>query len=292
MSTATRLSKVFLNSKEISYNNNSRIVLISDCHRGDNSWIDDFANNQNLFFNALNHYYKNEFSYIEIGDGDELWKNKDFSLIRSTYSNIFWLLQKFNEKGKYHVIWGNHDIEKSNASFIKNYYDKYYDQRDNKYKPLFKGLSISEGIILKHEITGKKIFVVHGHQGDLINDRFWRIGRFLVRYLWKNLEFVGVKDPTSPARNYTKADKLEKKIIKWSKENDQMIIAGHTHRPMFPDNGEAQYFNDGSCVHPRCITGMEIVENKITLIKWSIKTNEQGFLYVGRDIIAGPMEII
>ena len=292
MSTAKRLTKVFNNSKELLFNDKSKIVLISDCHRGDNSWTDDFANNQNLLFTALNHYYKSNFTYIEVGDGDELWKNKEFSLIRNTYSNIFWLLKKFHEENRYYVIWGNHDIEKSNASFVKNHYNRFFDLRTKMHRSLFEDLLPQEGIILKHEITGKKIFVVHGHQGDLINDKFWKLGRFLVRYFWKNLEVVGVKDPTSPARNYTKADKLEKKIINWVKENHQMLIAGHTHRPMFPSENEPQYFNDGSCVHPRCITGIEIVDNNITLIKWSIKTNENGFLYVGRDIIAGPTQIL
>ena len=32
------------------------------------------------------------------------------------------------------------------------------------------------------------------------------------------------------------------------------------------------FFNDGSCVHPRSITGIEIENGEISLIKWEIST--------------------
>ena len=67
-----------------------------------------------------------------------------------------------------------------------------------------------------------------------------------------------------------------------------MLIAGHNHRPMFPKAGDPPYFNDGSGVHPRCITGIEIVNGNIMLIKWSVKANINGQLTIDRDILAGP----
>jgi len=33
-------------------------------------------------------------------------------------------------------------------------------------------------------------------------------------------------------------------------DKHQMLIAGHTHRPSFPDDGQPLYFNDDSCVSP------------------------------------------
>jgi hypothetical protein len=79
-----------------------------------------------------------------------------------------------------------------------------------------------------------------------------------------------------------------------------IIIAGHTHRPVFANlslterrlletgigsrgvrrkaKADPVYFNTGSCVHPRCITGIEITAEKnpdnealhlrCTLVKW------------------------
>jgi predicted phosphodiesterase len=116
----------------------------------------------------------------------------------------------------------------------------------------------------------------------------WRLGRFLVRNLWRHLELFGIKDPTSAAKNYHTKKDTEIRIITWSNKFKQMIIAGHTHRPVFPNKIEPCYFNTGACVFPRGITGIEIENGNITLIKWDIKVNKDGMLYVGKDIIEGP----
>ncbi len=72
MSSSKRLTEVFESSEKIKLDDTSRFILFSDCHRGDNSWADDFAHNQNIYFHALTRYYDEGFTYIEIGDGDEL----------------------------------------------------------------------------------------------------------------------------------------------------------------------------------------------------------------------------
>jgi UDP-2,3-diacylglucosamine pyrophosphatase LpxH len=125
----------------------------------------------------------------------------------------------------------------------------------------------------------------------MINDQFWKFDRFLIRTLWRPLELLGVDDPTSPAKNFRKRDALERKIEEWIKEKNQPTIFGHTHRPSFATEGEPPYFNDGSCVDPRCITGIEIDKGKIELIKWSVTTDEDGYLMVGKDILAGPRKV-
>ncbi|WMJ79275.1 metallophosphoesterase [Clostridium sp. MB40-C1] len=292
MFTSKRLSKVFNMSKEITIDDSSKIILISDCHRGDNTWADDFAHNQNLLFTALNYYYKNDYIYVEIGDGDELWENRKFEEIRQTHSNIFDLMSKFYKDNRLYMIWGNHDIVKRKEKYVKKNLYYYYDTRKEQWKPLFDKIQVYEGLILKYLNIKNKIFVVHGHQGDLINDQLWPISRFLVRYIWRPLTlYLGIKDPTSAAKNYKKKKIIERKIIRWAKVSKQIIITGHTHRPRFPSANEVPYFNDGSCVHPRCITGIEIKNGEIMLIKWSVETKDDGTLYVSRGIISGPEKL-
>ena len=122
-------------------------------------------------------------------------------------------------------------------------------------------------------------------------DYLWWLGRFLVRYIWKPLQLFGIKDPTSPAKNYKKRIITERKIIEWVKSTKETVICGHTHRPVFPSDGKLSYFNTGSCVHPRCITGIEIVDGEIMLIKWRIETKDDGSLFVGRDVLSGPKNL-
>lgn len=291
MNGLERLSKIFQSSEEIRFNDYSKIVLFSDCHRGDGSWADNLMKNQNIYFAALTYYYELNYTYIEIGDGDELWENSKFYDIAHAHEDIFWLLSRFYNKNSLYLIFGNHDIVKRNEEFVKANLYEYFDERWKKNIPLFKGIKIHEGLVLKHEDLGYKIFLVHGHQVDFLNYDLWPLSRFLVRYLWKPLESFGVNDPTSTAKNYHKKAEVEKKLTQWVKKEKHAIIAGHTHRPSFPEVGETPYFNDGSCVHPRCITAIEIAGGNIMLVKWYVKTKNDGTLYIGREILAGPRRL-
>ena len=291
MDTLKRITQVFEAAEEVPFDDASKIVFMSDCHRGDGSWADDFSRNQNPYFAALTQYYNEGFTYIEIGDGDELWKNKRLSDIVENHSNVFWLLSKFYKEGRLHLIYGNHDIVKRSPKFVKRNLQQYYDEREKRYMPLFENIKVHEGLVLRHTSTGDRIFLMHGHQVDFLNDKLWRLARFLVRYLWRPLETYGVNDPTRTAKNYYKKEAVGNKLTEWVVKEKQMLIAGHNHRPMFPEVGEAPYFNDGCCVHPRCITAIEIINGFILLVKWHVSTREDGTLFIGREVLAGPKKL-
>lgn len=291
MSAQKRLSQVMKASKVVTFDENSRIVIMSDCHRGNGSWGDNFSNNQNLFFAALYHYYQNGYTYIELGDGDELWENRTFTDIISTHSDIFWLLSLLYKENRFYMLFGNHDIIKRNPKYAKTQCHEIFCDSLNANQPLFPNIQITEGLILRFSNVDYELFLTHGHQVDPLNDTFWRLARFLVRYVWRPLELLGVRDPTSAAKNNEKKNYVEKRLIEWSRKNNQLIVCGHTHRPVFPKVGEALYFNDGSCVHPRCITAIEIKYGTISLVKWAIMTKPDRTLYVGREVLEGPMRL-
>ena len=114
-----------------------------------------------------------------------------------------------------------------------------------------------------------------------------------MRLLWKPLNVMGIADPTSPAKNYRELIKIERRTKKWINQNNNLItIVGHTHRPRFPEPGDIAYFNDGSCVHPRSITGIEIENGEISLIKWEIATKEDGTLQIVRILLEGPQKLM
>lgn len=291
MDALEEITRVFKESKEISFDDSSKIVLMSDCHRGDGSLADDFLKNQNIFFTALTHYYNENYIYIEIGDGDELWENRKMSDIIEVHYDVFRLLTKFYNKNRLYLIYGNHDIAKRNKKFVKNNLYRYFDENKKRYIDLFKNITIHEGLKLKYSPTGDKIFLIHGHQGEWINDRMWWLGRFLVRYLWRTLELLGVKDLTSTAKNYVNKERADRKLIHWVQKEKHLLIAGHTHRPMFPETEQTPYFNDGSCIHLRCITAIEISGGNIMLVKWCIETKSDGALFITRKILAGPNKL-
>lgn len=54
---------------------------------------------------------------------------------------------------------------------------------------------------------------------------------------------------------------------------------------------EGHCFNDGSCVHPRCITGIEIEQNQIILVKWSVRSQENRMLWIKGEIFEEPVPV-
>lgn len=275
---SNRISEAFQDAPELTIDEGSRIVIMSDCHRGDGSWNDSFAANRNLFLAALGEYNKNRFTYIELGDGDELWEVKDFAAITGLYNNVFALMARFYRDDRLYLLYGNHDMVKKDPEFVSE-----------NFGPLgFPGLKVHEGLVLSHSSGKYKIYLLHGHQADFFNDRLWKLSRFLVRYLWSPLESLGVNDPTSASQNSSKKDLVEQRLSRWAKEQGSIIVAGHTHRPVFSAPGEGLYFNSGSCVHREYVTAVEIKDGAISLVKWSQKVARDGTIYVGRDLLYGP----
>lgn len=288
--TAERLDRVFNTARQrpIEFGDSDKFVLFSDCHRGDNSWIDDFAQNSVLFHHALCRYFGDGFTYVEVGDGDELWENADFAEIRREHDHVFAAMVDFHKAGRLHLIWGNHDIERQDPRKVREQLHSYHDHRERKQKELFGEVTVREGLVLRHAGTGQQFFVVHGHQGGGVNDRHWRVGRFAVRHLWRHLQFFGVHDPTRPSQNIRQQHEVEDNITAWICTNRQPVICGHTHRSSFPRTGEAPYFNTGSCVHPRSITGIEVVGGEICLIKWWLKPDDDAIVRATREVLVGP----
>lgn len=291
-SAKKRLDNAYKNAKVVEFDDDSKFILFSDCHRGDNSFADDFANNRNIYFHALKHYYDNDFQYFEIGDGDELWENLSFESILNAHKNVYMLMKAFHKEHRLHMIWGNHDMVYRNPAYVKKHLSTYFDPKTGKDEELFKDIKYHEGIILKHCATEQQVFLTHGHQADWWNYSFWKWSRFLVRILWKPLNVMGIADPTTPAKNYTELIKVERRTKTWIAENNNLItVVGHTHRPRFPKPGDIAFFNDGSCVHPRSITGIEIENGAVSLIKWSIATKDDGTLQIVKELLEGPINL-
>ena len=271
-----------------------KLVCMSDMHRGDGSGADDFAQNSLIYRCALEHYLEGGFTYIELGDAEELWENDNFDQIYITHTLVYELLTKFHdpdpEKTRYLKVWGNHDL--------------YWKGNEAVYRALFPGIETYEGIMLEtglREGSGVAavgaILFIHGHQADpKCCGEIAAVSKFFVHHFWPDLQRCGVKDPTRAALNPGLCNEVDKRLHEWANHNDQgvaAIIAGHTHRAVFENlslteqryleskvktigvkinhQPDVSYYNTGSCVHPLCITGIEItLENGpcLRLVKW------------------------
>lgn len=300
-----RISKAFSNAPVLSLDCSSRFVLFSDCHRGVGNSNDNFLKNQHLYLAALNHYFQRGSTYIELGDGDELWENRSLTRIIDIHTDVFCLLREFHRRERLYMIYGNHDHCKKNDRYCAKHCSACHchnlsdqtphwhispDSKEKDVTELLPDFRFLSGLILHDTISQREIYLTHGHQADFLNSTLAPLSGFLVRYLWKPLEGIGVLDPTSAARNYTKKKKTEQRLAAWASQEQKLLITGHTHRPM-TGNPSSPYFNTGSCVHPSCITCIEIESRRITLVKWMMETRADLSLYVVRKELEPPVDL-
>ena len=308
MSSLPELERV----RHITLTPGMKLIVMSDMHRGDGSGADDFAKNSLIYRCALEHYLEEGFTYIELGDAEELWENDNFDQIYITHTPVYELLAKFHDpdpaKTRYLKVWGNHDL--------------YWKDNEAVYRTLFPDIAIHEGIVLEsgnredNDEMGRVILLIHGHQADpKCCGEGAVVSKFFVHYFWPDLQRCGVKDPTRAALNPGLCNEVDRRLHEWANNNDQgiaAIIAGHTHRAVFENlslterryleskiktegikikhQRDGSYYNTGSCVHPLSITGLEITFDggtgpQLRLIEWGQATEGHALTIQREEIL-------
>ncbi len=291
MKTQRRIQKALDIAETLNFDDKSKIVIFSDIHRGDGGRADNFEPNKLLYLTALRHYFKDCFTYIELGDGDELWENPSFKSVVTSHNDVFDLLAKFYENKRLHFIFGNHDIRKKDDKWVSQNMTLRYDNRVKHDVPMFPDIRVHESMLLCHKPSGGELFLLHGHQADFFNDTLWPLSAFLCRFIWRPFESIGIQNPTSAATNDDMRNSVEGHLMNFASRKKLITVAGHTHRARFPAPHEPPYFNDGSCVRNGHITALEITEGKISLVKWIISVREDDALTVNREIMEGPIAL-
>ena len=201
MFTEKRLLAAYHNARVEYFDRDSKYIFFSDSHRGDDSASDEFTRNQTVLLHALEYYYNHGYRYVEVGDGDELWEYSDFKTIRLAHSDVFLAMKLFFDRGRLTLLYGNHNIYLKSRTFVKRNYNSYYDEFTQTTQDLFPGIVPCESLLLRSRTGGQEILVIHGHQGDFMNDQFWVGSMFLMRYFWRFMHVVGFQNPASPAKN-------------------------------------------------------------------------------------------
>jgi len=267
---------------------NDKFIVFSDHHKGNRDHGDDFANNEPNYMAAMEYYLLNKFNYINLGDSEELWKYKPDQVI-SKNIKVLRAEARFQENNRYYKTFGNHDIN------WKNKFDVNWWFKDIFILPM----PVWEGILLKTNIDSNplSIFLTHGHQGDKMSDNN-TFSTWLVAHVWRPVQRYLNINVNTPAKDYVLRDRHNIMMYEWSSRRENLVlITGHTHKPVFasglysdhPSNtieveditiGNKRkklipsYFNSGCCCYNDSdITGIEIAEGEIRLIKWHWQDN-------------------
>lgn len=264
--------------KTIDFNPDAaRYIIFSDQHKGNKSFADDFATNERNYIAALAFYNSQDFHFINLGDSEELWKFGIAEILKNNEPALAAEAAFFPDR--YYKTFGNHDIIWKDPVAVALYLKKYFGIK----------LPVYEGIILKstNSQLPLQIFLTHGHQGDVMSDNN-AISTWIIAHIWMPLQRYLRMNINVPSKDYTLRNAHNKLMYEWSSGRENLVlVTGHTHKPVFasgkyldhPSNkietkseGEnliPSYFNTGCCCYADGdITGIEIADGKIRLIKW------------------------
>lgn len=277
-----------------------RFIILSDQHKGARDGSDIFAKAAGNYLAALKYYNQENFSYINLGDSEELWENT-FLAVKKHNKKTFDAEQRFLDREAFIKIFGNHDLYWDNDPLAIVSLAQLYDQH----------IKVYEGAILQTTVGKNKlaIYLTHGHQGDLQSDGNW-FSKWFVSDIWAPFQAYLRINPNTPANNDTLKTDHNRIMYEWSaKRKNTILITGHTHQPVFRSLTELEilyeklgkakgaeaaelqarinnlhlktwrqpdfkgyldsYFNSGCCCFDDGdITGIEIADECIRLIKW------------------------
>jgi UDP-2,3-diacylglucosamine pyrophosphatase LpxH len=287
---------------------NQRVIILSDQHRGARDGSDDFAVCEKNYLAALNYYSEKKFFYVNLGDCEELWENTMFG-IEKFNKEVYAAEKLFIDRDAYCKVFGNHDLFWDNDPLAKFWLKKIYGkaimiftgvlirvdfpggewfdifcthghqgdrQSDGNafskwfvsyvWGPLQKLLEINvnspssnDNLKTLHNMymydwsaAQERTLLVTGHTHQPVFNSLTHLER-----LYQRLE---------KARTLNDADaqaKIEAEIPRRKREYD---FVNHSFDKMKPT-----YFNSGCCCFDDgTITGIEICDGFIRLIKWSL----------------------
>ncbi len=284
----------------------SRYIFLSDAHKWDRSNVDLFDRVESVYLGALDHYDKQRFTLVLLGDIEE-GAGATLGHVLEHYPNTFSAEARFLPD-RYLRVYGNHD----------------HDWKVDDIRALLDGAMGASVKVYPALVLGDRIMVVHGHEGDFFSDELRGFVQYLLRGFKKLYERL-LGHSTKTAENSRLRDRRDNLLYAWAKRNGMLLIAGHTHEAYFesvsltrmafkslrhledrvkamPPSGlrenramdldrkkrflEAHdpfwkrnhslpkgslpiYFNTGCCRFDDGLTGIEIADGKISLVKWT-----------------------
>jgi hypothetical protein len=163
---------------------------------------------------------------VTLGDVDELWECSPEEVIRS-YPQTLALEGEFHRTGRYERFFGNHDDLWAEARQVSKHLGESFPR-----------LSVREALKFRVTSQGSPVgllFLAHGHQGTRESDRFSAVSRVFVRHVWRPVQRKLRMASTTPAVDWELRGAHDAAMFEWARGHTDkpVLIAGHTHRPVF-----------------------------------------------------------
>ncbi|HEY0039398.1 MAG TPA: metallophosphoesterase [Flavisolibacter sp.] len=294
----------------IPFSDNDRFIIFSDQHKGAKNGADDFMLCEPNYLAALDYYYDNKFQLIVLGDCEELWENR-LSKVMSQQEPSFNRYRKFAAENRFFKTVGNHDLDWKNDPWTMTQIKKQFGVDLTIYDGVLLQTTIGNRdlkILCTHGHQGdlasdgnwfSKFFVskiwapmqawlkinpntpAYDAQLKTLHNRLmyeWSEGQ-------KNLLLITGHTHQPVFESLTYIERLYRQLqIAEQMDDDTMLelIREEIKKRRFEYNHVSHdylvmkptYFNSGCCCfNDGDITGIEIENGYLRLIKWSAKGN-------------------
>jgi predicted phosphodiesterase len=284
-------------------------IIFSDQHKGARNGYDDFAVAEKNYLAALHFYNEKNFHYITLGDSEELWENT-LSSVRKHNAATFEMEKLFQQRKAFTKIFGNHDLYWDNDPLSKYELEKVYGEKICIYEGAILHTAIEDKslqIFLTHGHQGDAISDGNALSKWFIANMWAPLQSFLnlnpntpafddnlksdhnrMMYEWsaqqQNLLLITGHTHQPIFQSLTHLEKLYRQLaqakeIKNEEEENRLeaeIKLRRRQGQSLPDFTayKPSYFNTGCCCfNDGDMTGIEIAEGMIRLIKWEYKDN-------------------
>ncbi|WP_231491853.1 metallophosphoesterase [Pedobacter sp. Leaf170] len=286
---------------------NQKYIIFSDQHKGARDFADDFALAEKNYLKALEFYNQEGFHYLNLGDSEELWENLMESVIKHN-QKTFDLERKFIERNAFTKIFGNHDLYWDNDPLSSFNLNRIYGQSIRIYEGAILRFNIEDknlDIFLTHGHQGdlqsdgnwfSKWFVstiwapfqsyLKINPNTPAYDNQLKTVHNALMYNWvekeNNVALITGHTHQPVFASLTHLERLYYKIQfaeQQKNEAETALLKGELNKLI--GKGEempalkkykSAYFNTGCCCfNDGDITGIEIENGLVRLIKWSYK---------------------
>jgi predicted phosphodiesterase len=285
-----------------------KLIIFSDQHKGAKNGADDFMLCEPNYLAALDYYYQNGYFFIAMGDCEELWENTLFA-VKKRQKESFEKEKQFFANNRGIKIFGNHDLMWQNDPLATIYLKSIYDCDVPIYEGALLQTTItntSVNIFCTHGHQGDKASDGNWFSKFFVA-RIWAPLQSLVKinpntpaydaqlktmhnsimYDWsasqKNLFLITGHTHQPVFESLTHIERLYRQLLFAEQMKDESMIRSlqkeiqtrkFEYTKISPDYMKLKptYFNSGCCCFSDGdITGIEIQEDCIRLIKWHVK---------------------
>lgn len=285
-----------------------KFIIFSDMHKGGGTGADDFTQCEESYLAALDYYYEKGFHLVALGDSEELWE-ASLTEIRQTHPLSFEREKKFVPANAFIKIFGNHDLYWDNdplaAYQLKEIYG--YDvpihegvvlqtQVGERTLNIFcthghQGDAVSDGNWFSKFFVSRiwapfQAYLKINPNTPAYNSRLKTLHNTIM-YEWsaqqQDLLLITGHTHQPVFESLTHIERLYRQLLFARKQNDEGMIGSlqkeiKVRKFQYDQVSDdylhlrACYFNSGCCCYnDGVITGIEISEGALRLVKWCIK---------------------